>query len=134
MADTDVAIVRRALAASLARPPDVEALLELLSADVVLTSDWGIEQMRYEHVDGFLQALGDTGVAFDPWQQEVDEIIDAGERGILVLLHLTARGRESGVPVDNRWALLVELEQGRIVSGRAFIDRERALAAAGLAG
>jgi ketosteroid isomerase-like protein len=43
------------------------------------------------------------------------------------------RGRVSGVEVDDRWAWIVGLREGRAASLRGFIDQREALDAAGLA-
>ena len=59
------------------------------------------------------------------------DIRDLGDR-VLVLGHVRGRGRVSGAEVDDRWAWIVELREGRAASLRGFLDHLEALEAAGL--
>ena len=69
----------------------------------------------------------------DPWDVDVrpEEMIDAGDR-LLVVAHVTAGGRGSGVPVSGPLIGLYTVRTGRIVRERYFNDLEEALEAAGL--
>jgi ketosteroid isomerase-like protein len=49
-----------------------------------------------------------------------------------VLVRLKARGRESGAPVDQPWAMLITLREGKLIASHTYLDRARALRAAGL--
>jgi uncharacterized protein len=51
---------------------------------------------------------------------------------VLVFVHVTGRGRASDAPFDIRIAHLWTLEDGVVVRGEGFGDRDEALAAAGL--
>jgi ketosteroid isomerase-like protein len=73
-----------------------------------------------------------TQDAFQDWSVEVERLIDAGSNRVVAFLHQRAIGRESGVPVELHMATLYELEDGRIVRMRHFLDREDALKAVGL--
>jgi hypothetical protein len=53
MSQENVEIVRRAVAASTATPPDVDTLREILSPEHVLTTDWGVEQGTHHGVTAF---------------------------------------------------------------------------------
>src|SRR5262249_5653838 len=119
-------------AASLNMPPDVKATGELYHREHVLTSDWGVEGRKHVGAEGYADALGELNVAWQDWRQEVDELIDAGGETVVALLRLKAVGRESGAPVDQPWAMVITIRDGRVVESRTFLDRERALAAAGL--
>jgi hypothetical protein len=70
--------------------------------------------------------------AWDPWQQQVERSIDAGENGVVVLLTLRAQGGGSGVPVEFHWAMVMVLRGGRITTSRVFLDQNEALKAVGL--
>jgi ketosteroid isomerase-like protein len=70
--------------------------------------------------------------SWQEWRQEVDDVLDAKEKGVVVLLRLIARGRESGAPVDQPWAMVIALRDGQLVTSRTFLDRDRALTFAGL--
>ena len=73
-----------------------------------------------------------TEEQFQDWSIELERLIDAGGDRVVAFFHQRATGRESGVPVELRMATLYELEDGRIVRMRHFLEREEALEAAGL--
>ncbi len=63
---------------------------------------------------------------------QVEEILD-GDGCVLVLLTTRSRGRASGVPIDIHDAhLLTHDDEGLATSLRMFLDRDKALAAAGI--
>jgi hypothetical protein len=62
---------------------------------------------------------------------EATDFYDLGER-VLVLGHVGGRGRVSGVEVDDRWAWIIELRDGKAASLRGFLDHREAVEAAGL--
>ena len=132
MSQENVEIVRRAIAASTSEPPDAETLSVLLAADHVLTSDWGVGRGTHHGVQGYLAARAELSAAFDPWEQEIERVLDAGDRGVVVLLRLKAHGRESEAPGEQAWAMVVTLRDGRIVTSRVFLDQDQALKAVGL--
>jgi ketosteroid isomerase-like protein len=128
----NVEIVRRAIFASITVPPDVVTLNALLEPSHVLTTDWGADQHQHLGVRGYLEAISEMVAAWDPWRQEVERIIDARENGVVALLLLNARGKESGVPVRFPWAMVVTLRGGRMATSRVFLDQGQALKAVGL--
>jgi ketosteroid isomerase-like protein len=134
MSDQNVEIVLRAIAASIAVPPDVETLNVVLDPNHVLSTDWGADQRQHLGVKGYLEAIAEMLAAWDPVQQEVERVIDARENGVVALLRLNARGKESGVPVRSLWAMVVTLRGGRMATSRVFLDRGQALKAVGLEG
>jgi ketosteroid isomerase-like protein len=132
VSEENVEIVRRAIAASITVPPDVETLNAVLDPNHVLTTDWGADQRQHRGVQGYLEAIAEMAAAWDPWQQEVERVIDARENGVVALLLLNARGKQSGVPMRFSWALVVTLRGGRMATSRTFLDQGQALKAAGL--
>jgi ketosteroid isomerase-like protein len=106
----------------------------LYHRDHVLMSDWGVEAKTYRGAPGFIEAMADLDAAWQEWRQEVEDVLDAGEEGVVVLVRLKARGSESGVPVDQPWAMVITLRDGKLIASRSFLDRRRALEAAGLTG
>jgi ketosteroid isomerase-like protein len=134
MSQESVEIVRRGVAAAIAQPPDLETVRKVAAPDLVLVTDWGADGDVRHGVQGFLDVIAETAVAWDPWHQELEDIIDAERGSVLVLLRLTARGRESGVPVDFPWAMVITVVDGRIAMARAFTDRDAARRTAGLEG
>lgn len=69
--------------------------------------------------------------AFDEWREEIDEIRDLGNQ-VLVVATQRGRGKGSGVEVETRYALLYQVEGGKITSMSMYRDRAEALEAAGL--
>src|SRR5688500_8412350 len=87
----------------------------------------------YRGREGFREFMQTwTQEQFQDWSIELERLIDAGGDRVVAFFHQRAVGRASGVPVDLRMATLYELEGGRIVRMRHFLDREVALEAAGL--
>jgi ketosteroid isomerase-like protein len=129
----NVEIARRALtAAFVSEPPDTDTLRELLDPDVVVTSNWGVEGAVHQGVDGALAARAEMSSVWDTWEQQIERIVDAGDRGVVAFLRLRATGRGSAVPVEFAWAMVATLHHGRITSGRTFLSHAEALEAVGL--
>jgi ketosteroid isomerase-like protein len=59
-------------------------------------------------------------------------LIDAGNDSVVAFFHQSATGRGSGVPVEQEYAVIYELQDGQLVRMRLYIDRAEALEAAGL--
>jgi ketosteroid isomerase-like protein len=127
----NVEIARRALLAAFAQPPDLETVRELCDPALALTSNWGMEETRHRGVQGLLDGIAEMAAAFDPWRQDLERVLDAGNGRVVAFLRLSAR--ESGVPVEFRWALVIALRDGRVAAARAFVDPDAALEAAAVA-
>jgi ketosteroid isomerase-like protein len=72
---------------------------------------------------------------FDAFSWEAEDILDAGDDQVLVLLRVRGRGKGSGADVDIRggWLFtLTEATEARVVRVDAYLDRRDALEAAGL--
>jgi ketosteroid isomerase-like protein len=61
----------------------------------------------------------------------VEELIPRDD-GVLTLVIARARGRASGVTIEDRVAQLFTLRNGKIARMQSYSDREEALEAAGL--
>ena len=81
-------------------------------------------------LEGTLEWLSDTRDTWDDYSQEIVEIADLGD-DVLVVLRLSARGGESGVPVAQEMAVLWTFEGGKAVLARSFTSKDEALEAAG---
>jgi ketosteroid isomerase-like protein len=71
---------------------------------------------------------------FAAWERldlRPEEIIDTGDQ-LIVFVHEVARGRESGVVVETDTATVSTLREGMVVRVRGFMDRSKALEAAGV--
>jgi uncharacterized protein len=112
---------------------DVDAVLELLDPDV----DWhpaiapilGVETIRgREAVRRFLTR--DLFEGFDQFRAEPLSFEDLGDF-VLVMVRYIGRGESSGIEMDQRFATLYELRDGKTVTMRDYPTRAEALEAAG---
>jgi ketosteroid isomerase-like protein len=86
-------------------------------------------QGTYRGMDEFLRGMGEWTEAFDEMTTQVEELIDAGDRAV-VLHRMRGRGRDSGVEVDLALWQVVSVRDGRVVTMHDYPSREEALAAA----
>ncbi len=112
---------------------DLDAAMESLAPDVSFVNpEYALEggvREGFEGVRGGLQALLDQ---FEFESVEVEEILQ-GENAVMLVVHIRAKGRGSGVPLDQRFAhVWTSLEDGRGVTFQWFVSREEGLTAAGL--
>ncbi len=68
---------------------------------------------------------------FDEIRTEVEESFEVGDR-LVAVVRGVARMKGSESEVDVRYAIVLEIRDGKIVSGREYFTREDALRAAGL--
>jgi len=131
VARDNVEIVRRTYPAFNRR--DIPAFLDSLDPGV----EWipimaALEERVYRGHDGVRQWLDDLSADWELFEVHTEEFKDLGER-VLVLGHWRARGRASGVELENQPATwLTELRNGKIVRMQTYSDRREALEAAGV--
>jgi ketosteroid isomerase-like protein len=71
-----------------------------------------------------------------PWEElefEADEVLDVGDDRVLVLVRTHAKGKSSGVAVEQEVAHVLTIRDGCLVHFKVYPDREQALSAVGLA-
>ena len=133
MSEENVDLLRKAYEA-FARG-DVEAVLERLDPDV----DWrpaiapilGVDAVRgIEAVRDFLTR--DLFEGFDQFRAEPLVFEDLGDDAVLVTARYVGRGESSGIELDQTFATLYRLRDGKAVSMRDYLTRAEALEAAGL--
>lgn len=73
----------------------------------------------------YLQPLSDLRIS-------ADRIIDLGDDRVLVLSRHTARGKQSGVPIEHELGDLLTVRDDRIVRFDSYWNRTAALEAAGV--
>ena len=126
----NVDIARRAWEAAIRQPPDWETLGALYDQDHVLESEWGaIEAKEYRGVEGYLHFRADMDEAFSDWRHEFIDVTDAGSDQVVVGLRLVATARLSQSPVEQPFAVLMTVRDGRIVRTSTFGDAQAAHAA-----
>src|SRR4051794_5818093 len=69
--------------------------------------------------------------AFDDWQEDIEEMRGLGNR-VLVISTQRGRGKGSGIEIETRYAVLYEIEGGKITRLTLYLNPAAALEAAGL--
>jgi ketosteroid isomerase-like protein len=129
MSRENVEIVRRHLEAYLRG--DNELALSAYHPEVEFDASIRPDGQVFRGRDGVAEAMRTWTGAFEDWKMEVQEIVDAGDR-VLLVDRQTGRGKGSGVEVDERTYSVFTLRDGQIVHAKFFLDRGQALEAAGL--
>ena len=86
----------------------------------------------YRGRDGAIEFMRRWIEDFDDWTFEVEEMVDAPPDKVVAVMTQRGTGKGSGVPVELRHGAIYELEAGRIVRARLYIDPEEPFRAAGL--
>jgi ketosteroid isomerase-like protein len=86
------------------------------------------EPVHYRGASGIREWFRDVAHSWESFRFEATGFRDLGDR-VLVLGEVRARGRVSGVEVEDRWAWIVELRDGRGISPHGFLDQGEALKA-----
>jgi ketosteroid isomerase-like protein len=138
MSNADVEVVRAAIEAfreGFTRGDDGAAWdTGLLAADAEWMPAPEIPGPRsYRGREGFVEFMRTWTAEFEDWWWEVEELIDAGQGRVVVLIRQGATGRASGAKVDIEYAAFYELAGGVITRIRNYLTRAEALAAAGVA-
>ncbi len=131
MSQKDFEIPRRLIDAYNRR--DMDAFVELLDPNVewipIMAALEGRVYCGHEGVRAWIDDLDEDWEYFEPC---LEDFHDLGDR-ILIFGHWRARGRASGVELDNQPAAWIyKIKDGKVVWMRTFTDRAEALEAAGL--
>ena len=135
MSVENVEIIRRGYA--LFAAGDFQAVTALLSDDIEVTDSAGLgvtgsaAGIRYGH-EGFLRSTEEALEAFEDFQVEPEDFIDAGDT-VVVPVRISGRGRGSGMEMDIRLAhLWVLRSDGKVARSQVYETTDEALEAAGL--
>jgi ketosteroid isomerase-like protein len=99
--------------------------------DVSALEGWP-DASQYFGPEGFNEFIAKWTEAYDEFEQNVEEVIDAGDQDVVSILSQRARPRGSGSWVHLRFAVIWTVREGKLTRGRVFRTAEEALAAAGL--
>ena len=124
--------VVRAMWAPYARG-DFEASLGAYAEDTV----WDDTRYRPDgavHLgrDALVDLVRTWRAAWEDYDIEVEEVLDAGDDRVAVVLLETGRGKGGGVEVTNRWGQVMTVRGGQIVHTMVYRAPEEALEAVGL--
>jgi ketosteroid isomerase-like protein len=127
MSNDIVHVVRRAIDAWNRR--DLEAALELTHPQCENRSAQATETVYGR--EGVAATFRDWFEAFEEYQMEPEDFIVSGDR-VLVPGRQRARGKGSGVLIEERFYQLYRVRDGMIVRFDEYSDEDQALQAAGL--
>jgi ketosteroid isomerase-like protein len=125
VAETDLDTIRASYVAL--NQGDVQAALDALHREAVWREspelpggdDFEGRAAIEQFLEGFLEQ-------WDVFQQRVESTVRRGDR-VLVNIHLTAVGRESGAEVSARYVHIWTMRDGRAAEVDAYYDAETAL-------
>jgi ketosteroid isomerase-like protein len=127
--------VVRALSDALWRERDLDAAFDLVHPEADF--DWSDSRAPYHgHFKGHAELTRAFEVmmdAWDEWYPEFEEVVEIDRETVLIVTHVRARGKESGVPVEARGASIWSVRDGKVVGAKLFQSKTEALEAVGLA-
>jgi ketosteroid isomerase-like protein len=85
----------------------------------------------YDEIGAFFEGDWFAAFPFEEWEVGIDELIDHGEK-VIAICHQRGRGKSSHASAQLTFACVWTLQDGAIVRGDFFVDREAALDAAGI--
>jgi uncharacterized protein len=112
---------------------DIEAGLPYIDPEIELRSAivGGAEGNTYRGHGGIREWMAESDAIWAELRLKTEEFRDLGDE-VLIIGHLHARARESGIEIDSPIAWLATVRAGRIVRMQGFLDPRKALEAAGL--
>jgi ketosteroid isomerase-like protein len=88
------------------------------------------DPQTYHGHDGVRAALAATYDTFELMEFEPERLVEIGDH-IVVVIHMRGRGKESGVPVEDRIAHLWTMRNGKAWRMQVYSDPDQAIADAG---
>jgi ketosteroid isomerase-like protein len=133
MSEENVEIVRRVYEAAAGR--DAASVFALYDPDVELDATrMGVGDLGVYHGhEGLRSLFGEFQEVWGEIKYDYEELIDAGQR-VISVVRRHVHGRASGVALDQPFALLWTLRDGRVHRVVWYRSRSEAFEAAGLSG
>jgi ketosteroid isomerase-like protein len=128
MSQENVEIVRRMYEAY--HGGDVDAALSYYDPEVVVDASFRVDGGIGHGHEGLSRIIRTWVGTFDDWREEIEEIRDLGSH-VLVLSTQRGRGKGSGAEVEQRYAVVYEIQGDKITRMTLDNDTARALKAAG---
>jgi ketosteroid isomerase-like protein len=132
MSQENVEIVRRFEDSWTSR--DLDAAMEC--GDGEFEFDWsdsmGPFKGTYKGHDGLARFWTDMLDAWEHFSPEMVEVIEFGQEGLITVDLVRARGKGSGIDMEARGAMLWSVREGKILRGKMFQTKDKALKAVGL--
>ena len=139
MSEENVEFTRQFYAAynaALSAPNPREAIRAWLVRFADPEVEWDAEPTAVDRqivhgIDGVMEFFEEIFDAFEQVRQLPERFIDCGDQ-VLVFVRSEARARIAGLDINEQWAHLVTVRDGKAVRLQQFRDRDEALEAAGL--
>jgi ketosteroid isomerase-like protein len=135
MSQENVQIARRACEAAWRRPkPDFDTLNALAHPDhEMFTVQSLVEGGGYHGAQGFREWLASWTEMFgEDWESIVEEVSASNDQQVLVTGRIKVRGSRGGVPVDQRFWVVMSVRDGKVARSTVHTNEAEALEAAGL--
>jgi ketosteroid isomerase-like protein len=126
MAQENVEVVRRLFSAL--DENEFQEVLGLFDPDV----EWSATEGTFHGIDGVVTMFIEWMEPWDEHSIDPEEFIESGDHRVLATIRLSGRGTRSGMEIDQRFFHLYTLRDGKINRVVEYVDRDRALQAAGL--
>ena len=128
MSEENVDIIRRAYEAY--AQGDLVAMVEDVDPKVITYTS--VDGATYHGPDGLIQAVAVWVEGFDNWTMTPEEFIDANDHQVIVRVHQSAVGAQSGVPIVADFWFVHTLSAGKTTRIDMLASEADALEAAGL--
>jgi steroid delta-isomerase-like uncharacterized protein len=113
---------------------DVEAAVELCHPEIRFDSVLGIGGRAYLGREGIRQYFEDVASAWSEWMVEVEQVTEAADGRVVIVMTMHARGKGSGASLAERTAHIWTLRDGRLARNEPYREPELALRELGLSG
>ena len=112
---------------------DWQPVLAEVDPDVEIDDlDISLDTERYRGQDSVREWIGDWMESWESWSLEDVQVRPVGGDRAIGLFLVRAKGKESGIELSRRDALIAKLRTGKIEEVTYYNDQQQALEAAGL--
>ena len=131
MSEDNVEVLRRGLAAI--NSGDIERIVAFVDPDfvVVVPQELSAEPDTYRGHEGLRRYFESFWEAMDDIRFEAERFWDTGDH-VVSRVRLTARGKQTGIPVEQLAVLVWRIADGKATQVEAFASQDQALASVGL--
>jgi len=133
MSERNIQILRETLAAF--NSGDLERILDFVDPEFegVVPPEYSAEPDTYRGHEGIRRYFRTFEEAMEEVRFEPERFWQAGD-AVAVTMRLTAKGRQTSIPVEQRFAQVWRLRDGRVVGVQSYVSVSEALAIAGASG
>jgi ketosteroid isomerase-like protein len=111
---------------------DVEAAVELCHPEIRFDSVLGIGGRAYLGHEGIQQYFEDVASAWSEWMVEVEQVTEAADGRVVIVMTMHARGKGSGASLAERTGHIWTLRDGKLWHNEPYREPDEALRTLGL--